>query len=308
MPLLLEDSLGNADRLLAAVVNIRPVVFKQAAAEIHPKIRGNLLQENGGGIASEGVSGKARIAAEAAARIVVEAGFIVLKRTVKGIDPGIAIGQNGGFPAAETAVFSPHPVGGGEAYAASVAGKVNAVKKADPVLVPILGPHLDSGGKTGSLAAGLGAGQVKGAAGKNQWLGVGDGGKLDIHHILRACFPCQLVDEGLEGLGIGQVRIFRVIVIGLGGRHREGRADADGILICHAQVPHKLNGTCAVPAVVNIAYHGDPGKFIGRNRLGSCHRPQGTAGLFDEKLTGSNLLQEHAAGICACIPIVDVEL
>ena len=97
---------------------------------------------------------------------------------------------------------------------------------------------------------------------ENEGRVIGDGGKLNRHHVLMIRLPGQLVDEGLEGTGVCQVRILGIIAVGVNGGNGEDRAYADGISVVHVQRPYELYGPLAFPAEVDVAYQGSARKGV----------------------------------------------
>ena len=75
--------------------------------------------------------------------VVVKAGPIFFKDTVQGVDPGVPIAEDGGFPVGKAAVLHPGTVGGRKTNAGAVPWKVDAGKIADPVRLVRLGTNLD---------------------------------------------------------------------------------------------------------------------------------------------------------------------
>ena len=95
---LLKDGLGNVHALPAAVVDVGAVAAKQTLIKEQRGIAGHTLQQNGGAIVHELIARVGVVAYDAADGVEVEAGGVVLKPAVLGVDPGLPVGQHAGLP------------------------------------------------------------------------------------------------------------------------------------------------------------------------------------------------------------------
>ena len=101
--------------LPAAVVDVGHVAGENALMEADGHIDWRSLPKDGSIVFREVVAGKLRVAHSALAGVKVEAHSVVRKLTVAEIQPGIPVGQHGGFPAGEGAARQVDPGGGGDA-------------------------------------------------------------------------------------------------------------------------------------------------------------------------------------------------